>query len=177
MDDFATTFDCAFSELQISKTCNSLLRKRIIDLERSFLDSSQYLRREMTEISPVPLEVSNDELEELVCKALSLTGNKVFPDDLEACHHLKKKGNVIIKFKSRKLKYKIINNRKIMKNKSKELNELNFSNNLYISESICAGNQLERISTHGPSITLSMFNLIRMGKFTTFSILKILRRC
>ena len=27
-----------------------------------------------------------------------------------------------------------------MKNKSKELNELKFSNNLYISESMCAGN-------------------------------------
>ena len=27
-----------------------------------------------------------------------------------------------------------------MKNKSKELNELNFSNNLYISGSMCAGN-------------------------------------
>ena len=88
---------------------------------------------------PVPLELSKNELEGLVCKALSLTGNEVYPNDLEACHHLKKKENVIIKFKSRKLKYKVINNRKIMKNKSKELNELKFSNNLYISESICAG--------------------------------------
>ena len=88
----------------------------------------------MIEISPVPLEVSNDELEGLVCKALSLTGNKVSPNDLEACHRRKKKENVTIKFKSRKLKCKIINNRKIMKNKSKELNEFKFSNNFYISE-------------------------------------------
>ena len=95
----------------------------------------------MIDISPVPLDVSNDELEGLVYKALSLTGNKVSPDDLEACHLFKKKENVIIKFKNRKLKYKIINNRKIMKNKSKELNELKFSNNLYISESMCADNR------------------------------------
>ena len=122
MEDFATKFDRAFSELQISKTCNSLLRKRSIDLERSSLDNAKYLRREMIEISPVPLEVSNNEFEGLVCKALSLAGNEVYPDDLEACHHLKKKENVIIKFKSRKLKYKVINNRKRMKNKSKELN-------------------------------------------------------
>ena len=138
IDDFASKFDRVFSELQISKTCNSLLRKRIIDLERSSLDNAQYLRREMIEISPVPLDVPNSELEGLVCKALSLTENEVHPDDFEAC--LKKKENVIIKFKSRKLKYKVINNRKIMKNKSKELNELKFSNNLYISESMCAGN-------------------------------------
>ena len=69
----------------------------------------------MIEISPVPLEVSNDELEGLILKALSLTGNKISRDDLEASHRLKKKENVIVKFKSRKLKFKIINNRKIMK--------------------------------------------------------------
>ena len=61
MNNFASKFDRAFSELQISKNCNSLLRKGIIDLEQSSLDNAQYLRREMTEISPVPLDVSNSE--------------------------------------------------------------------------------------------------------------------
>ena len=94
----------------------------------------------MIEISPIPLELSNAELEGLVCKVLSLTGNDVSPNDLEACHHLKKKENAIIKFKNRKLKCNITNNRRIMKNKTKELNKLKFSNNLYISKSMCAGN-------------------------------------
>ena len=57
MDNFATKFDRAFLKLQISKTCNSLLRKRIIDLGWLTLDNFQYLRGEMIEISPVPLEV------------------------------------------------------------------------------------------------------------------------
>ena len=47
MDDFASKFNRVFSVLQISKTCNSLLCKRIIDLERSSLDNAQYLRREL----------------------------------------------------------------------------------------------------------------------------------
>ena len=94
----------------------------------------------MIEISPVPLEVSNNELERLVCKVLSLTGNEVYPDDLEACRRLKKKRKCHHQIQSRKLKYNVINNRKAMKNKSKELNELKLSNNLYISESMCAGN-------------------------------------
>ena len=34
MDNFATKFDCAFSELQISKTYNSLLCKQIVDLQQ-----------------------------------------------------------------------------------------------------------------------------------------------
>ena len=138
MDHVATKSDCVFSELQISKTCNSLLRKRIIDLEWSSLDNAQYLRREIIKISPVPLEVSNRELEGLVRKVLSLTGNEVSPHVLEAYHCLKKKENVIMTFKSRN--FKIISNGKIMKNKSKEWNELKFCNNLYISESMCAGN-------------------------------------
>ena len=58
----------------------------------------------MIEISPVPLEVSSNELEALVCKALSLTGNEVYLNDLEACQCLKKKENVVIKFKSKTLK-------------------------------------------------------------------------
>ena len=140
MGNLATKFDRAFSEFQISKIYNSLLHKQIIDLERSFLDNSQYLRGEIIEISTVLLEVSNDELEGLVYKALFLTENKVSPDDLETYQRLKKRENVVVKFKSRKLKYEVTNNRKIMKNKSKELNELKFSNNLYISESMCAGN-------------------------------------
>ena len=158
MDDFALKFDHVFSEMQISKTCNSLLRKQIIDLERSSLDNAQYLGREMIEISPVPLELSKNELEGLVCKALSLSGNEVYPDDLEACHHPKKKENVIMKFKSRKLKYKVINNRKIMKNKSKELNELKFSNNLYISESMCAGNHSLFFKCHKLKKARNIFN-------------------
>ena len=63
MGFFATKFDGKFSELWISKTCNLLLRKRIIDLERSSLDNAQYLRKEMTEIFPFPLELSSGELE------------------------------------------------------------------------------------------------------------------
>ena len=72
----------------------------------------------MIKISPVPLEVSNRELEGLVRKVLSLTGNEVSPHVLEAYHCLKKKENVIMTFKSRN--FKIISNGKIMKNKSKE---------------------------------------------------------
>ena len=104
MDDFATILDRVFSELQISKTCNSLLRKRIIDLERSSQDNSQYLRKEMIEISPVLLEVSNDELKGLVYKALSLTGSNVSPDHLEACHRLEKKRKRHCQIQKQKIK-------------------------------------------------------------------------
>ena len=80
-----------------------IIKQTNIDFEWSSLDHAQCLRREVIEIYPVPLEASNNELEELVCKALSLTRNEVCPDDLEACHRLKKKENVIVKFKKQKV--------------------------------------------------------------------------
>ena len=40
----------------------------------------------MIEVNLVPLSISNDELEQNVCHALSLTGTTVKPDDIHVCH-------------------------------------------------------------------------------------------
>ena len=54
------------------------------------------------ELNPVPAEIHEDVLEESVSKALSLTGVNVVPEDLHACHRMKKSNRVIVKFKCRK---------------------------------------------------------------------------
>ena len=43
------------------------------------------------QVNPVPESTSDEELELNICKALSLTGHEFKPDDLKACHRLKKK--------------------------------------------------------------------------------------
>ena len=100
------------------------LHKRIIDLEQSSLDNSLCLRWEMIEHFQF-LWICKCWVRRLFYKALLLLGNKVYPDDLETCQTLKKRENVIVKFKGEKLKYKVIGMETI-KNKSKELNELKF---------------------------------------------------
>ena len=55
MDNLAAKFDCVFSEFHISKTCNSILHKTIIDLGQLSLDNTQHLKEEVVEISPVLL--------------------------------------------------------------------------------------------------------------------------
>ena len=62
--DFNTNYSRIYSELEVSKNCNSLLRERIIQLERNTLNTSQYLRREMIELNPVPNDIDNNVLEE-----------------------------------------------------------------------------------------------------------------
>ena len=101
-DDFVGKYEKLQSELVISWNCNSLIVNRLINLERNALSNAQYIRREVLEKNRVPHSINNVDLEEKVCEALSLTGTKVKPDNLDACHRMKKKDKVIIKFKNRK---------------------------------------------------------------------------
>ena len=75
-----------------------------------------------------------------ICKALSLTRHEVKLDDLQACHRLKKKESVIVKFKCRNLKQNVLVDRKNLRNTSEDLRQLRFSGKLFILESMCHEN-------------------------------------
>ena len=58
------------------QSCSSVknlthLLARIIQLERNAVTNSQYSRREAIELNPVPADITEDVLEENICKALS----------------------------------------------------------------------------------------------------------
>ena len=61
--------------------------------------NTQYHCRESPEINPATASIADDVLENSICRALSLTGHEVKPDDLQTCHRLKKMDTVIVKFK------------------------------------------------------------------------------
>ena len=136
-DDFLRRYEILFSELTVSKNCNRLLSERIVQLERNAVDNAQYHCHESLEINPLPTTIGDDVLESSVCRAFSLTGHEVKPDDLQACHHLKKEDTVIIKFKCREQKHGILINRKNLCNKSDVFTQLNFSGRLFVLESMC----------------------------------------
>ena len=140
-EDFIKKYDELHSELLISKNCNSLLLKRITNLERNALNNAQYVRRETIEINPIPQSIPNTDLENKVCQALSLTGTTVTPDDLQACHRMKNKEKVIVKFKDRKQRNKVIFSCKELKSKGEQLQNLQFGPSLSINDSMCFENQ------------------------------------
>ena len=119
-DYFLRRFEVVSSNLAITKNCNRLLTKRVVQLERNAVTNAQYHCRESVEVKPVPPSISDEELKQNICKALCLTGHEVKPDNLQACHHLKKKESVIVKFKCRKLKQRVLVNRKNLRNKSED---------------------------------------------------------
>ena len=83
---FTSKHDKVYSELQQHKSYNSHLLTRIIQLEHNAVTNSQYSRRDTIELNPVPAEIHEDFLQDNICKALSLTGVNVVPEDLQACH-------------------------------------------------------------------------------------------
>ena len=139
-DDFLRRFEVVSSDIAITKNCNRLLTEGVVQLETNAFTNAQYHRRESVEVNLVPPSISDEELEMNICKALSLTGHEVKQDDLQACHRLKKKDSVIVKFKCRKLKRRVLVNRKNLRNKFEDLRQLKFSGKLFISESMCHEN-------------------------------------
>ena len=135
-NDFSRRFEVASSDLAITRNCNRLLTESVVQLNRNAVTNAQYHRRESVEVNPIPPSISDEELKLNICEVLSLTGHEVKPNDLQACHHLKKKESVIVKFKCRKLKQKVLVNWKNLWNKSEDLHKLKFSGKIFISESM-----------------------------------------
>ena len=113
-DTFAAKHEESKFYLLITKNCNTLLHQRIIQLEQNAVNSVQYHRRQSLEVNPVLREFGNNILEETVCRAISLTGHEVTPDDLHTCNRLKNKDRVILEFEDRKLKCSVQINRKVL---------------------------------------------------------------
>ena len=139
-NNFEAKYEVVNSNLSIARRCNDLLIERKTQLERSNQNNAQYTRRETLEINSVPSDITDDVLEQPVCYELSLTGILVEPDDLQGCHHMRKKDRVIIKFKCRKQKHRVLLNHKTLENKSLDLMQLKFSGKLFVNESMCHEN-------------------------------------
>ena len=81
-----------FSQLEpenvVIKQANSLLSKRLVDMERQCWANAQYSRRECIEVVGIPNSVRNNELEDKVLTVFQKIGCELSPQDLEACHRL-----------------------------------------------------------------------------------------
>ena len=100
-DNFSRRFEILSSELPVSTNCklqssskqtNHPARKKCsqqctISLTR--IDKPKI--NKSIKVNLAPASISDKELEDNICKALSLTGHLVIPDDLQACHQLKKR--------------------------------------------------------------------------------------
>ena len=170
-NEFTSKYDRVCSELQQFKSYNSRLLTRIIQLEHNAVTNSQYSRLETIELNPAPAEIHQDVLEDSICKALSLTGVNVVPEDLQACYRMKRSDRAIVKFKCCKQKQSLIYKRKNLGTKSQELSNLKFSGRLFVSESMSHENQqlaykFRQLKTARKIHSTWLFNNVRNIKLT-----------
>ena len=91
------------AENDVVKQANSLLSKRLVDMERQCWANVQYFKRECLEVVSILDSVQNNELEDKVLTIFKKTGSEVSPRGIEGCHRLKKDNNrVIVEFSRRK---------------------------------------------------------------------------
>ena len=123
--------------LAVTKSVNDQLVKRVEDLERQTNANAQYSRRECLEISGIPKEVSNDDLEGKVRDILHEIDVNVPSECIEACHRLKSNNRTIIKFSNRKDCIKALSNRKKLKKVDKDKLGFSEDDKIYMNESLC----------------------------------------
>ena len=126
------------SDLAITKAVNESLKNRIITLERQCWSNAQYSRRETLEISGIPENIDDGELEGKVLTVLSKLDVNIDPANVEACHWLNsnnKGKKAILKLSRRKYSDEI--RRVRSKLKTTDLKRIGITTPVFINDSLC----------------------------------------
>ena len=124
------------SEINIVKKVNTLLNKRVIDMERQCWANAQYSRRECLEVAGIPRDVSNENLESKVLEVFSKVGCEILSRDIEACHPLTNNDRVIVKFLRRKGCNQVLSVKRDLRKIKLEDIGLRGSNSVFINPSL-----------------------------------------
>lgn len=133
--EFERRLEIIESDLKISHNTSFLLEKRVISLE-------QYSRRECLEIRGVPITVEQDKLVKFLKPIFKkLDVDIKYDNEIQACHRLNNKEDVIIKFSNRYQRNGILTSRK--KLKDFDAAELGLPENaeIFINESLSPYNR------------------------------------
>ena len=128
------------SDLHISRNVNDKLSDKLAVLERKCHANEQYSRRECLEISGIPAEVGDKDIEKKVLEVLDAIGAPVNTDLVQDCHRIPSKGspkNVISKLSRRKDSRRVLLNKKKLKQLKPQSLNLPTSLKIYINESLC----------------------------------------
>ena len=111
-------------------------------MKKNQAKSEQYSRRNNIELSGIPNDIPENNLEKVVVDICHDSGLKIEPKDIEGCHRLSvsrysrdSNKRVIIKFVNRKHLQTLLQNKKIIS--SKDFSHLNVHGNVFVSVSLC----------------------------------------
>ena len=134
-DDLVSYIMSLRNQVEIMESIQ-LIAKQVNQLQRSHVRSLQYSRRESIELHGIPTSIDDNTLEATCVGILHEIGcSDISPEGIHACHRLKNKENVIIRFVNRKDADVALHNRGKLKVLKKE--SFNLKKNIYINESLC----------------------------------------
>ena len=91
------------SQLKVSTAVNKKLNGDVKNLQKRVNDLDQYSRRENVVVTNVTEDIQNEELEQkMILLFYKAANHTVRPCDITACHRMKKKSSVIVRFANRK---------------------------------------------------------------------------
>ena len=130
------------SELAVVKNVNTKLEERIISLEKNQAKSEQYSRCNNTELSGIPNDIPEDNLEKVLIDMCHNSGLEIDPKNIEGCHRLPvsrysrdSNKRVIVKFVNRKHPEALLRSKKSIG--SKDFSHLNVHDKVFVSVSLC----------------------------------------
>ena len=104
-----STNEKIINELAVAKNGNTKLEKRIISLEKNQTKSEKYSRRNNIELSSIPNDIPEDNLEKVMTDICHDSGLEIEPKDIEGYHRFSvsrysrdSNKRVIVKFVNRK---------------------------------------------------------------------------
>ena len=116
IDGLLNKVEALESEIIITKSVNKTLNEEVFNLRRKINRDCQYQRQDNIEISGIPTDVRDDELETKSIFLLKKIGVTVSSNDVVDCHRLPKRGTVIMRFVNRKYANQAISNGKRLRN-------------------------------------------------------------
>ena len=118
LNELKTKFCKLESDLHISRNVNDKLSDKLTVLECKCHANEQYSRRECLEISDIPTEAGDKDIEKKVLEVLDAIGAPVNTDLVEDCHRILSKGSpkkVILKLSHQKDSRRVLLNKKKLK--------------------------------------------------------------
>ena len=136
-EDFGNRIAALESATPSSSAANPKFLDRLVNAERDNLNNAQYLRRRQLEMWNLPPETTDaSDLKKEAAALLSLTGVPVAATDIDVCHKLKKAGKIILEFRHRDQRDRVVRARKHLKNMKSELAK-NKCPRMSVVESMC----------------------------------------
>ena len=125
------------SEINIVNQVNTLLNRRVIDMERQCWANAQYSKRECLEVSGISRDVFNKNWESKVLKVFIKVGCEILSCDIEVCPHLMNNDRVIVKFLRRKDCDRVMSVKRDLRKVKLEDIALRGSNFIFVNPGLC----------------------------------------